>query len=497
MKRVIIFSLVFALVAVLAVPGAVQGRSPGAPTWTSIISYYNPSEYADETGLTVVYYKNELDNTVTEIPSQPIPITAHSSGTLLVGSILKDPEFQGSAVVSATVPILAVYKQSAPGSEPYSPVLYNSFAMTESGQYAYLPSVQFNTAYNTQIGIQNLLGTAVSIDLRLIDSENPANDYEATGVTVEPQSSFIFNASDYVSDSSFTGSMVASAEVVGQPGTPGKIVAVAKDVQGGGRRAYAYEGVAGGGTGVYIPSAMCQYGDTEITTTLDVQNVGSSDTNVYVDYQNAKGDSILPEDYPPPPPILIEVGAMKTFDPCEESILEFTAGQSMTAVVHSDPGPIAVVGKAMSNDGLQTAFTGQPYPSAAPFSDGYYHVAVPYVEWSTHANGYRTHITIMNVHEQKANDIKALYYGQDGSLIATHTVASTFNESSSLPPYGKFSTNASLARAIAKGSRGFFGAVELVSDKPIVVLTRVERSVEIGNYRTLGEDYTGMYFDEP
>ena len=493
MKRAIVFSLTFALVAALIVPGVVQGRSPGAPTWTSIISYYNPSNHADETGLTVVFYKNEQDNM---IPSEPLPVKAHSSGTLLVGSILKDPAFEGSAVVSATVPILAVYKQSAPGSEPYSPVLYNSFAMTESGQYAYLPSVQFNTAYNTRIGIQNLLGTAVSLKLRLIDSENPANDDDgATDITVEPQSSYIFSVSDYVSDSTFTGSMVASAEVLGQSGTPGKIVAVAKDVQGGGRRAYAYEGVAGGSTGVYIPSAMCRYGDTAITTTLEVQNVGGSDSEVHVDYFNARGESIATT-YSTP--VTIASYAMKTFDPCEESLLEFTAGQSMTAVVHAT-GPIAVVGKAMSNDGLQTAFTGQPYPSAAPFSDGYYHVAVPYVEWSTHASGYRTHITIMNVHQDEtANDIKALYYGQDGSLIATHTVAaSTFNESTSLPPYGKFSTNASLARAIAKGSRGFFGAVEILSDQPVVVLTRVERSVEIGNYRTLGEDYTGLYFDEP
>lgn len=497
MKRVIIFSLVFALAAVLAAPGAVQGRAPGAPTWTSIISYYNPSEYADETGLTVVYYKNELDNTVTEIPSQPIPITAHSSGTLLVGSILKDPEFQGSAVISATVPILAVYKQSAPGSEPYSPVLYNSFAMTEAGQYAYLPSVQLNTAYNTQIGIQNLLGSVVTLSLELIDSEDPANTYSpGSAVTIQPQSSYIFNVSDLVGGTNFTGSMVASAEVLGQPGTPGKIVAVAKDVQGGGRRAYAYEGMAGGGTEVYLPTAMCQYGDTAITTAIDVQNVSGSSTEVYVDYQDTSGALVATTNTTP---VAIEAGAMKAFDPCEESILEFTAGQSLTAVVRSMGGPIVVVGKAMSNDGLQTAFTGQTYPTAAPFSDGYYHVAVPYVEWSTHASGYRTYITIMNVESDGSDaiDIKALYYGQDGSLITTHTVASSFNENTRLGQYGKFSTNASLARAVAKGSRGFFGAVEIISDKPIVVLTRVERSVDIGNYRTLGEDYTGLYFDEP
>ena len=496
MKRALVLSLAFVLVAVLAVPGAVQGRAPGATTWTSIISYYNPSTYADETGLTVVYYKNELDGTVTEIPSQPIPITSHSSGTLLVGSILKDPEFQGSAVVSATVPIIAVYKQSVPGSEPYSPVLYNSFSMTESGQYAYLPSVQNSTAYNTQIGIQNLLGSVVKLDLELIDSENPGNTYSpGSVVTILPQSSYIFNVSDLVGAAGFTGSMVASAEVLEQPGTPGKIVAVAKDVQGGGRRAYAYEGVAGGSTDIYLPTAMCQYGDTGMTTLIDVQNIGGGSTQVWVDYQTANGDSLV-STYTSA--TTIESGAMKTLNPCDESILEFTAGKNMTAVVRSDSSNIAVTGKAMSNDGLQTAFTGQTYPSAATFSDGYYHVAVPYVEWSTHANGYRTYITIMNVHnDETAMDVKALYYSQDGSLIKTHTVASNFNDSTQLATYGKFSTNASLARAVPSGSRGFNGAVEIISDKPIVVLTRVERSVDIGDYRTLGEDYTGLYFDEP
>ena len=50
MKRALVLSLAFTLVAALFVPGAAQGRAMGAPTWTSIISYYNPSEYADETG---------------------------------------------------------------------------------------------------------------------------------------------------------------------------------------------------------------------------------------------------------------------------------------------------------------------------------------------------------------------------------------------------------------------------------------------------------------
>jgi hypothetical protein len=46
-------------------------------------------------------------------------------------------------MVSATVPIMAVYKKVANNNEPYSPILYTSFDIGHAGQGdLFIPSVR-------------------------------------------------------------------------------------------------------------------------------------------------------------------------------------------------------------------------------------------------------------------------------------------------------------------------------------------------------------------
>lgn len=501
MKRAVPIPLALFLILTLFLPGSsVQGGVLSAPTWSSIISFYNPSAVSEENGMTVVYYRGDGE----PIPSQPISVNGHSSGTLMVGSIVKDPEFQGSAVISATVPLLATYRQNVAGADPYSPIIYNSFAMTDAGATAYLPSIMRTPAYDSQIGIQNLIGSDVTLKLTFYGGDS----YETTaeGIIVPSQSSYIFNASQYITETDFNGSLKVEVTASDSP-TP-RIAAVVKDTQGGGRRAYAYEGVAGGDTVVYMPTAMCQYGDSEITTFFDVQNVGSSTDQVFIDYYDSMGLLVASTQYSTT--VNVDPGRKVQLNPCAEDIIEQTVGKSMTAVIQSNSQPLAVVGKALSNDGLLTAFTGQTYPDTGMYSPfpspldtggeettNYYHLAVPYVEYSTNDKGYRTYITVMNVSGVTASDVQALYYGQDGSLIGKHQLVSDTNENMRLAPYGKRSTDPTYARAVRKGTSGFYGAVEILSDVPVVVLVRVQRAVNVNGYKTLGEDYTGMYFAEP
>jgi len=114
----------------------------------------------------------------------------------------------------------------------------------------------------------------------------------------------------------------------------------------------------------------------------------------------------------------------------------------------------------------------------------------PYVEWATSKKGYHTTITVMNLGEENAVNMRADYYGNDGSPIAVDFPMST--EASPLPPYAIRNSSAVIARAVDMSSNGFTGAVIISSDQPMAAVAHVERAVDVDGYGTLGEDYTGI-----
>ena len=286
---------------------------------------------------------------------------------------------------------------------------------------------------------------------------------------------------------------------------PARIVAAVRQVQTGGRRAFAYEGFSGGAGAIYMPAAMCQVGSGKMMVYYEVQNTGNTSTTVEVEYYNPN-QPVMPPGNRIARQVLgsLAPGSHLSVDPCQAAGM---TGRSVSAVIRatSPGGEVAAIGRAISHDGLMTAFSGQLLPDPGvygidclPADPEYpdncsYRVILPHVEYATRSNGWRTYLSIQNIYDMPAGDIQVRYYGQDGSLIGTHYLATNENDNTRLMPYAKRSSDPTYANVIDPSSQGFIGSVEVVADRPVAVLARIQRLVNVPNYAILGEDYTGMY----
>ncbi|MCC6147863.1 MAG: hypothetical protein IT308_09885 [Anaerolineaceae bacterium] len=498
MKRTILTLGVFILVLTLALTGGSPTRAQSSPIWSSAIFYFNPADVPIETtgcdsspecdDISVIYYRNTGET----VPSKTIPIRPFESGVVLIGSVLFDETFKGSAVISSTVPLAALFRQAYNSSDPYSPILYTTLDNTMAGAgYFYLPWVQRSSGFDTEIGVQNIESISISLKLHFYKRDGSLYTYNPVeGITVEPQRSYIFRVSAIPLPwgNNFDGSVVVEANFSGLPGSHPKIVAAAREVLVGGNKAYGFEGTGNGETTWHMVSGSCSYGPGMQTTQYSIQNTSTTLTaEVQVDYYNADGSLLTT--YPNVGSATINPGAALLVSGCDPATADKLTGKYFSAVVRSTNAvDLAVVGKAISKDGLMTAFNGQLPPPASP--DGKYYVALPYVEFATREDGIRTYLSVLNVSDSTANDIQLTYYGRDGSLIAAANLTGK-----PLPAHAKTGSDPNVVRAIDPGAYGFIGAATIVSDQPVVALARVQRNVNLpGGVTTLGDDYVGMYY---
>jgi hypothetical protein len=170
----------------------------------------------------------------------------------------------------------------------------------------------------------------------------------------------------------------------------------------------------------------------------------------------------------------------------------------MSAVITSTNLNLVAMGKVQSTDGLMTAFLGSAQPTTER-KDGSnkpeYHVALPYVEWSNSTLGFRTYIAVMNAStDTAATNITVNYYRRNVKgqpPVKATLVMATLN--TPLAFNAKRNTEPDQVTGALDGAKSFIGAVEVVSDQPVVVIVRVQRGVSgVAGITTLGEDYSGI-----
>jgi hypothetical protein len=475
MKRLLHLLTIFSVFLLFAPESGVQGQSASDVTWTSSITYFTTSE----TGGTISVVFHDGSNTYI---SNPISIGGKSSGDVNIGSTSLGDDFKGSAVLSSDVPLFSITTQFAKNNtERYSKAISTGFNINDAGSKFYLATVRANGITETTIGVQNVENEPIVATLEFYERWSMQLSFVYT-VTLDPGEAYVSKLPDIPTYSGgyWDGSLIIKGEKVSD-GSPGKVVASAVETQDRGRGVYSYEGTKEGSETIYLPSAMCEYFNQ--TSFYAIQNVGSATAKVVVDYydMNAKKVGSMPTKY-------IQAGAKYSTNPCDNRILR---GQKGSAVVRSLNGvPLIAMGKITTPDGMSTAFTG--------LSDGSTHLAAPYIRWSSSTGNYRTYIAVMNLGNDNAIDIKVNYYGAEGNLVSTHTIASVSNP---LEPNTKANTNPSMAGALTNGSFGYDGnggAIEIISDQPIVVIVRAQISPKnIGGINVFAEDYNALEVPEP
>jgi len=470
-------TLVFVIFLVgLAIPGSwVGAQSATGQTWTSSITYYTPSDSAGN--LSIVYYDG-----LTTYTAGPFAMNPHAAGSVNIGSTSVPDGFAGSAVLSADVPIIATYVQFAKTVPfEYSRSFYTGFDSSDAGSNFYLPTTRANGITTTQIGVQNTDDFEITATLDFYSVSAPTAVYFTHSVDLDASASYVVSVPSIPTypGGGFDGSLVITATKKGDPGTPGHVVAVAQETQDSGRAVYGYEGSSSGATSLFVPTATCRRGATEQTSYFAVQNTGDSDADVVIDYYDTTGALVGSM-----PTTVVAEGAKVSTNPCAQDLLINALG---SAVIRSTNGqPLVAIGKVASNDGLVTAFVAE--------ASGATLLAAPYIRWAADpATNFRAFIAIMNVGSDPAESIVVNYYDAAGTLRAAHTVASP---GSPLARFTKVNSNPSTAGALIGDSFGYSpngGAVEIVSDQPVVALIQlVTNPTGLGSVTTMGEDYSGV-----
>jgi hypothetical protein len=477
MKRLFSLLAIATILFLFAPISEVQAQSASDQTWSSTITYFNVSD-TDGT-ITVIFYDGSTSYT-----SDPIFISAKGSGDVNIGLTSLGSDFSGSAVLSSSVPIVSLssqYSDSNPSG--YSKGFYTGFNVTDAGEKFYLATVRANGITESTIGVQNVESFDINVTLEFYDRFTMGLSFSHQ-VTLGPNEAYVSKVPDVPNypGGYWDGSLVITAVDASNPSSPGRVVATALETQDYGYGVYSYEGAKEGSSNYYLPSAMCNY--IGQTSYYAIQNIGSSVANVVVDYYDMNGIKVGSM-----PVIAVQPGAKLSTNPCNDRLL---VGQKGSAVVRSTNGvDLIAMGKINTNDGLITAFSG--------ISSGSTNLAAPYIRWSPNpGSNYNTFIAVMNMGTVPAENIVVYYYNADGSLAATHILASSGNP---LAPFTKANTTPSAANALTDGAFGYSGnggAVEIVSDQPVVALVRAAiYPTNIGGINLFGEDYNAISITTP
>lgn len=483
MRRIKLATLLGGLM-VLASTSLVSAQAYGTPFATSV-TYQNVG--AAEAQVQFNFYNEKTGTPVTVNRT----IAAGAGSSLFVGGLgpgeTLPTGFKGSAVLSSNQPIVATLvqiPQPADGPVRNRP-LSNGFR--EASSNVLLATVlknQFN--FNSIFSIQNAEATnAIDIEVRLVPVSGPTITIAETNIPAGSAKYYDMGTLGQVTPASFNGSATVTAVRTGTQ-TPANIVGSVIEQQTNGVGTYAFEGVTGGASKIFVATALCDvFGGNR--TSYAVQNVDpTNNANITVSYQGINNVTQAPASGQASAQNLAP-GAKQSFVACDAGVgAEFTGA----ATIESNT-PIVVIAKVFGTT-RGTAWLGEAQGSAQ--------LALPYVRYSSNENflnnsRQRTFIAIQNVGTAAVTGARVEYRDKNGGLVGTHNLPS-------IAPGAKVNTNATLATGDAaklldfgnpeaNPGGGFGGAAIVVgpAGSQLIAVARVESSTTAG---PVAEDYNGI-----
>lgn len=488
MKRITGILFIAILAGLFFSPTQLAKASPTHTSiWSSSIVVYNPSD-TDTTEYNIVYYGSDDPNNV--IPSSLRTLIPHESVSILVGSTILDENFKGGAVISSDREVIAIYRQSTPET---SMIVYSSFTIGDAGAGKfYIPVARRNAdSYSSRISVQNLHTAPASVSFQFFSNSGTYSQ------TITPASNQVYSNASKVFDlasndfsalgDNFIGSVVITT------GGSEKIIAAVQDFAGASSQTYAYQGEAAGNSEVFIPNAACNFGRSQLSTELLVQNTGSGTLNSFgIEYFDANGT--LSGAHSNLSGLNLAPGDSISVQSCNA----IAAGSSYSALVTSSQQPVSVVVRTTDNSGFAATINGFSKPGTGWLgNDNKYRMVLPYGEWTRSDNSYQTYIAVMNASDSAATDVKAVYFYENGTRAVSHTLATASNP---LPVKAKRTTNANAAPGLLNPQDQYFkGAVVIESNVPIVAVARVQRTLNnpTGGLITEGDDYGAIPYAKP
>jgi hypothetical protein len=471
MKR---FKFALMLVVVLALLTAITVFAGNAynASFTTSVTYQNVGS-----GAATVSFQFYPENNGTPITYQTT-LPQNAGASLYMGNVAAvSAGFKGAGVLSSDQPVVATLVQISADPDVMNRPLSNGF---ESGSPEVLLATVLKNKFDATsiFSVQNASSGAVDVDITFYNADNPA----APPIMIE-QNNLPAGAAKYfdmgqipqIAAGVFNGSAVVKASVTGTS-TPANVVASVLELGTNNGNASAFEGVTGGSTTVYMPSALCNaFGGQN--TAYAVQNTSqTTSANVTVNYSNgATANAVVP------------AGGKQSFVACNATGM--TQGFSGSATINSVGADIVVIGKVYGT-GLYTAFLGA--------TEGDQKLALPYVRWTQSqwfAGGrQRTYIAIQNVGTPlAAGTVTAKYLDKDGNVVGTHTlpaIATGAKVNTFAKDPGVVGNAAALDEFGYAG--GQFGGSVIIEGPAGSQLVAVARVASAASFGMVGEDYNGI-----
>jgi hypothetical protein len=498
MRRLRIVALLGALMMLVASTGLVSAQVAYGTPFATSITYQNVGNANTTVQFSFFGEKSASPVVVSR------EIAANAGSSLFVGGLTGTEAlpsgFKGSAVLSASQPVVATLVQIAqPGNNPVrNRPLSNGFR--ESSSNVLLATVlknRFN--YNSICSIQNAESNSnIDITLRFFDADNPGNPpIELTEQNIPPGSAKYYDIASPTQfptqfPNVFNGSATVTAVRSGGS-QAAQIVGSCIEMQTNGVGTYAFEGITQGNPNMFVATALCNaFGGN--STSYAVQNVDpSTAANVTVTYRgiNTQTNAQVTQTAS----ATINPGAKNSFVACNANVGDNFSG----AATISSNVPIVVIAKVFGSS-RSTAWLGEAQGSSK--------LALPYVRYSSDANFatgnfQRTFIAVQNVASSAVNNVVIEYRDKNGGLVGTHTIASiaagekaNSNATLATPAAGKTAADLlNFGNPESNPGGGFGGAAMVVgpAGSQLIAVARVETRDTFANPNvTVAEDYNGL-----
>jgi hypothetical protein len=498
-------ALVVGTFGTMDVASAQQPTVAYGASWITSITYQNVS--SENVDVTIRFYPESGGSPITY--ERPEQLNAGAGTSLTVTTVDGIDQFgsAGSAVMETGARVAATPVFLIPGGfgagrnvRPLS----NGFQMEQAASSYQIPTVLNNVFETTSVlAVQNTTDAQITVTGRFYDSTNPtATPVEATKDLGVGQSWIIDAGAGTVNlPDGFNGSAIFTAT---SGSGEAQIVAAASEYSTTGSNASSFEGVPQGATKIFMPSALCAFGDADPSvgaeTAYAIQNASSPDNfqqaNVTITYYNTDGTEAHKTNS-----FTIDGGAKKSALGCggRDANQQIDPGAEITgagigflgsAVIESDV-PIVAIGKVIRGAGLSTAFVGSAAGTGADT------VALPYIRWGTETDynsgaRQRAFVAIQNIGANDANGVVVKYQDKDGNTVKQVSL--------DIPGNGiKGNTSPGTAEAwtdetnqtfgeYADGSFGGGILIEGPSGSELVAVVRIQSGA--GDLAT-GEDYSG------
>lgn len=256
-KQMSVLMVIFALVLTLVLVGPTSAQSL---TYDSCFQVQNLSTTNADI---VIYYYAQGNTTAVASPSDTVP--ASGSVTYCPLSAVSDG-FNGSIVIESTEPVAAIANVTGGSWGAYNA----SYAGFDGGATTVNLPLLFanNYGFNTWFNVQNVGSAAADVDIVYSDGTSSLNN------TIQPNLAMTFNQAT----ESHNQAVFAAAITSDQP----VVVTVMEVGPSGSPMLFGYNGFTTAHTNPVMP--LVQANNYGYTTGIQVQNTGTTDTNVTITY---------------------------------------------------------------------------------------------------------------------------------------------------------------------------------------------------------------------